>query len=104
MENTLSNALRSAVIDILDADGLTIADVSNYNIGRAAATGIFTIIFYKNTKTEKGDKKTVKLKLDSSTSTLVTALDVIDAMVKENSNKSFLSSIQEKNKNKKKTW
>lgn len=95
MKNTLSDAIKAAVINALDEEGLTISDVSNYNMSRAAGTGIFTIIFYKNVKTNKGDKRTARLKLDSSTSTLVAALDVIDSMIREDASKSFLAANSE---------
>ncbi len=91
MKNTLNDALRSAFEKELTIEGLSISDISNYNISRAASTGVFTFVLYKNTKTKKGDKKSIKVKLDSSTSTLVAAIDMLDLMIAEAASKSFLS-------------
>lgn len=86
----LSKAIRKEVLKLLADEGLTPLDISNYNMARKAATGIFTIQLYKNTKTVKGDKKTIKVQLDNQVSTLVVALAVVDGLIHEYANKSFL--------------
>jgi predicted amino acid-binding ACT domain protein len=91
MSKKLSNLIRQEVNYVLEKEGIDISNISNYNISRAALSGIFTIIFYKRKKTQKGDKKSIKLELDNQISTLVVALEVIDAMIKEATNNSFIS-------------
>ena len=86
----LSTALRSAITDILAEANLTIANVSNYNMSRAAGSKVFSMVIYNNTKAEKGSKQNVKLVLDKEVSTLVVAINVIEAMIDEEANKHFL--------------
>lgn len=101
--NELSIALRTELLRVLDESEMTPNEISNYNMSRKAATGIFTIIMYKNTKAAKGQKCTATLELDSEVSTLVVAIGVLDEMIKEASNRHFLSKVQTKTKTKEKT-
>ena len=92
----LSNALRQAFLDVLKNNDMTIDQVSNYNIARAAGSKVFTMILYRNIKTEKGDKRAVKLILDKEISTLTAAINVIESMMDEKANQNFLHKTKPK--------
>lgn len=83
-------ALRKAIAKTLAEANLTIANVSNYNMSRAAGSKVFSMVIYNNTKAERGTKQNVKLVLDKEVSTLVVAINVIEAMIEEEANKNFL--------------
>lgn len=96
----LSVALRNAFLETLKKADMKIQGVSNYNISRAAGSKIFTMILYRNVKTEEGDKRQCKLVLDSDVSTLVVAIGVLESMLEEVSKENFLSKTKPKEEKK----
>ena len=72
--------------------------MSSFGLG-FSGSGVATLYIYKAGKIQKGDKKSIELKLDKDTTTAVVAIEVMKSILDEETNKSFIS---RQNKNERK--
>ena len=71
-------------------------EITNFNIGRTA-TGVFSLIIYPRKQLKKGEKRELRVILDKDKTTLLIAIEVLEAIMEENDGMSLLAKI---NKNK----
>ena len=94
--NEMHTALRELITGSWKESEFSEFEITNFNIGRTA-TGVFSLIMYPRKKIKKGEKRELKIVLDRDKTTLLIAIEVMEAIMEESDGMSILAKIKKKN-------